>query len=222
MVDHLEREVKRLRVDVNLGASIDAEDLAEIRAMADHVVVATGSRPADLPPPSPGSTVVAVDDVLLGRLPDVADLAGPHALVYDEDDGFWPAYNAAEALARAGWRTRLVTPLTALASRIPAESVGPLLGRLAAAGVDLVVGHRLHMAPDGPLLLRGAFGGEPEEIAPALVVWHQPRVPVLPGGVADPAGADGDLAPVSVIGDSLAPRRIGHAIAEGYRLGAEV
>lgn len=219
VVDHLERELKRLRVDVNLGAAIDAEDLAEIRAMADHVVVATGSRPADLPPASPGSTVVAVDDVLLGRVPDVA---GRRALVYDEDDGFWPAYNAAEALARAGWRTRLVTPLTALASRIPAESGGPLLGRLATAGVDLAVGRRLHMAPDGPLLLRGAFGGEPEEIAPALVVWHQPRVQVLPAGLADPAGADPALAPVSVIGDSLAPRRIGHAIAEGYRLGAEV
>ncbi|WP_242530454.1 FAD-dependent oxidoreductase [Nocardioides aromaticivorans] len=222
VVDHLERELKRLRVDVNLGASIDAEDLAEIRAMADHVVVATGSRPADLPTPSPGSTVVTVDDVLLGRLPDLPDPAGRHALVYDEDDGFWPAYSAAEALARAGWRTRLVTPLTALASRIPAESVGPLLGRLATAGVDLGVGHRLHMAPDGPLLLRGAFGGEPEEIAPALVVWHQPRVPVLPGGLTDPAGAEGEPAPVSVIGDSLAPRRIGHAIAEGYRLGAEI
>ena len=44
IVDYLDRETRRLKVDVNLGAEITPDDLAEIRAMADHVVLATGSR----------------------------------------------------------------------------------------------------------------------------------------------------------------------------------
>ena len=44
---------------------------------------------------------VSVDDVLTGDLPRPEP--GP-AVVYDEGDGFWPAYSAAEALAQRGWQ----------------------------------------------------------------------------------------------------------------------
>ncbi|WP_377325484.1 FAD-dependent oxidoreductase [Pimelobacter simplex] len=218
-VHYLGRELRRLPVEVNLGAAIDADDLAEIRSLADNVVVATGSRPPALPAAPPGSSMVGVDDVLLGRVPEGV---GRQAVVYDEADGFWPAYSAAEALARSGWSVQLVTALTALAPRVPAESAGPLLGRLAAAGVELVVGHRVVLAPDAPPTLRSAFGGAGHELAPALVVWHAPRVPVLLDGVRDAVDAGPGQAPLSVIGDCLTPRRISHAIAEGYRLGAEI
>ena len=50
IVDYLDRETRRLKVDINLGAEIAPDDLAEIRAIADHVVLATGSRVAPLPP----------------------------------------------------------------------------------------------------------------------------------------------------------------------------
>ena len=49
IVDYLDRETRRLKVDVNLGAQIAPDDLAEIRGIADHVVLATGSRVAPLP-----------------------------------------------------------------------------------------------------------------------------------------------------------------------------
>jgi 2,4-dienoyl-CoA reductase (NADPH2) len=219
VVDYLGNEMKRLKIDVNLSAGIDDDDLAEILAMADHVVLATGSRAADLPPVLDGRPAATVDEVLLGDLPPLEDRA---AVVYDEGDGFWPAYSAAESLAQHGWRVTFATPLTALASRVPAESAGPLLGRLGAAGVDLCVGHELVVDPDpsAPLRLRPLFGGPEREAPGALAVWHQPRTPVdalvraLPGDV--------DKAALSVIGDCVTPRRISHAIAEGYRVGAEI
>ena len=215
IVDYLDRETRRLKVDINLGARIEPDDLAEIRELADHVVLATGSR-AGAPPPGPlARGAVTVDDVLTGRLP-----AEPGAaVVYDEGDGFWPAYSAAEALAQRGWQVRLVTALTGLASRIPHESVGPLLRRLGEAGVPMHVATRLVVPDDAaaPLALRPVFGGADLELEPGLVVWHQPRAGV--NELARSTTADDTL---TTIGDCVTPRRIGHAIAEGYRVGATV
>ncbi len=223
VIDYLGNEMKRLRVDVNLGAEIADDDLAEIASMADHVVLATGSRAAALPAALDGRPAATVEQVLMGEAPEVA---GRHAVVYDEVDGFWPAYSAAEALAQQGWQVTLATPLTALASRVPAESAGPLLGRLGAGGVRLLVAHMLEVppGPDAPLSLRPVFGGEPVGLPPSLTVWHQPRTPVVLGSPQLGEGAGDRLngVPVSVIGDCVSPRRISHAIAEGYRIGAEI
>ncbi|WKN48466.1 FAD-dependent oxidoreductase [Nocardioides sp. Arc9.136] len=217
VVDFLERELRRLRVEVNLAAGIDAEDLAEVRRLAGHVVVATGSRCAPVPAALEGRPAVTVDDAILGRLPD---LSPRRAVVYDEGEGFWPAYSAAEALAQRGWRVTFATPLTALASRVPAESAGPLLTRLGAAGVDLRVAHALEVpaGASGPVLLRPVFGGPVLELDDVLTVWHRPRVPVLDLGPV----ADRSDPAVSVVGDCVSPRRLSHAIAEGYRAGAEI
>jgi 2,4-dienoyl-CoA reductase (NADPH2) len=214
IVDYLQRELRRLKVDVNLSAGIETDDVPDILDAADHVVLAAGSRPADLPVGLGGRAAATVDEVLLGRLPE---LANRRALVFDEGDGFWPAYSAAEALAQQGWHVTFATPLTALASRVPAESAGPLLSRLGAAGTQFKVGHSLVIPGDAsdPLLLRPVFGGGDIELDDVLTVWHQPRVPVSSLGL-EPGES------VSVIGDSLTPRRLSHAIAEGYRLGAEL
>lgn len=214
VVDYQERELKRLGVDVNLAAGIEADDLQEIVGMADHVVIATGSRPADPPEVLAGRPFATVDDVITGELEYAGDR---RAFVYDEGDGFWPAYSAAEALVRGGWQVTFATALGALASRVPAESAGRLLTRLGTGGVDLRVASTV-VVPEDPaasLQLAPVFGGEPVDLGPVLTVWHRPRVPVLlPGVVA------GDK--VSVIGDCVTPRRVTHAIAEGYRLGAEL
>jgi 2,4-dienoyl-CoA reductase (NADPH2) len=216
IIDYLEREARRLKVDVNLGAEISADDLEEIRGLADHVVLATGSRLAPLPEVLQSRTAVSVDEVLRNDLP----VREPGtAVVYDETDGFWPAYSAAEALAQRGWTVTMATALTALAPRVPAESVGPLLQRLGEAGVIMHVAHRLVVPDDpaAPMALRPVFGDREVPLEPDLVVWHQPRL-------ADDAlqlatKADDTL---TTIGDCLTPRRIGHAIAEGYRFGATV
>lgn len=213
-IDHLERELKRLRVEVNLAAGIEADDLEEIRSIADHVVLATGSRPPDLEPGLAGRPAATVDDAILGR---VMDLGSRRALVYDEGDGFWPAYSAAEALAQGGWQVTLATALTALAHRVPAESAGPLLNRLGGLGVELRVAHTLQVPDDrtSPLTLQPSYGGPDIEFEDVLTIWHQPRVPVGPFGTHAGPGT-------SVIGDCVSPRRLSHAIAEGYRAGAEI
>jgi 2,4-dienoyl-CoA reductase (NADPH2) len=215
IVDYLERETRRLKVDVNLGAVISPEDLEEIRGMADHVVLATGSTVAALPAAVQAHGGVTVESVLTGDLPDEPGVA----VVYDEADGFWPAYSAAEALARRGWQVTFATAMTALAPRVPHESVGPLLQRLGAAGVSLQVAHQL-VVPDDPagsLALRPVFGGPEVEVGPALLVWHQQRVV---DDTLQRAAEPGDA--LTVIGDGITPRRISHAIAEGYRFGATV
>ena len=61
---------------------------------------------------------MAVDEVSVDDLP--VDEPGA-AVVYDEADGFWPAYSAAEALAQRGWQVTFATALTALAPRVPAR-----------------------------------------------------------------------------------------------------
>lgn len=224
VIDYLAGEMRRLKVDVNLGAEIAPDDLAELVDAADHVVVATGSRPGPAPTGGSGPAVVTVDDVLIGAIPGVPG----RAVVYDESDGFWPAYSAAEALVARGWDTRVVTPLTALASRVPAESVGPLLGRLGSSGARFHVATGLELPgargggdevldDDEVGRLVPVFGGEASRLEADLVVWHRPRVAV--DGLARTLGRRDD---VSVIGDALTPRRISHAIAEGYRLGAEI
>ncbi|MDX2355890.1 FAD-dependent oxidoreductase [Dietzia sp. PP-33] len=215
VVDYLSAEMRRLRVDVNLGAEIGRDDLSELADAADHVVVATGSRPGPVPA-GRALTVVTVDDVLVGRIP--AEVG--RAVVYDESDGFWPGYSAAEALVARGWDTRVATPLTALASRVPAESVGPLLGRLGSAGARFHVATALELPgsddDEGGRLVH-VFGGGETALDADLVVWHRPRTAV--DGLARALGRRED---VSVIGDCVTPRRISHAIAEGYRVGAEI
>jgi 2,4-dienoyl-CoA reductase (NADPH2) len=209
VVDHLEREVRRLRVDLHLGAPISADDLVEIRGIADDVVLATGAVVGPVPEAAAGRPVLSVEDVLGSRAP--APAGGGTVLVYDESDGFWPAFGAAESLARSGWSVHVVTALTACAPRVPHESQGPLLSRLAAAGTRITTGHRLAPAGDG-WALAPVFGGRPVDVEADLVVWHRDRV------VADAFGSVG----VVRIGDCVTPRRIGHAIADGYRVGASL
>ena len=81
------------------------------------------------------------------------------------------------------------------------------------------VAHRLVVPDDqaDPVALRPVFGGGDLVLEPTLLVWHQPRIgdDELQRGM--PAGNK-----LTTIGDCVTPRRIGHAIAEGYRAGANV
>ena len=141
-------------------------------------------------------------------------------VVYDEGDGFWPAYSAAEALAQRGWQVTFVTALTALAGRACRTRASARCSRrLGDAGVTLHVATRLVVPEDRdrPLALRPVFGGADVRLEPALLVWHQPRIGDDELTRSTPAGDT-----VTTIGDCVTPRRIGHAIAEGYRLGATV
>lgn len=217
IVDYLTREMGRLRVTVHLGVEIGKGDLADIKGMSDHVIIATGSRPT--PPPEYGQVPVrTVDDVIMSP---AEQLQPGMAVVFDEDDGFWPAYNAAERLVLLGWRVFFVTRLGAIASRVPHESIGPLLTRLGEGGTRYLPMHDLSADDNdaSKVRLTPVFGGEAEVLRPDLIVWHRHRIP---NAELPLAAEELDMSSISVIGDCITPRRIGDAISEGYRVGAAV
>lgn len=213
IVDHLSRELRRLKVDVNLGAAISLDDLADIAGEASNVIVATGSVPVDAPTEFPGA--ISVEALLRNG---TVGHTGDSAVVYDEHEGFWPAFSAAEKLAAIGMRTTLVTPAPGIGARIPHESLGPLLRRLDAAGVAVLPGHLLEPEGDGVRAV-AVVGGAPRHLPADVLVWNAGR------RVQDDLYRLGrrrtDL-PMHVVGDAVSPRRIGHAILEGYRAGAAV
>lgn len=213
IVDHLTRELRRLKVDVNLGAEISLDDLTAIAGEASSVIIATGSAPLDAPTQFP--TAVSVESVLSRGVEHGAEGS---AVVYDEREGFWPAFSAAEKLAALGLRTTLVTPTPGIGARIPHESLAPLLRRLDEAGVALLPGHRL--VPDGPAVRAVAtVGGESRSLPVDVLVWHAGR------RVREDLyrlGRRQVEVPMHLIGDAVSPRRISHAILEGYRAGAAV
>jgi 2,4-dienoyl-CoA reductase (NADPH2) len=81
------------------------------------------------------------------------------------------------------------------------------------------VAHRLVVPDDvaDRAVLRPVFGGGDTAVEADLLVWHQPRA--VDDELLRGLGPD---ATVTTIGDCVTPRRISHAIAEGYRLGATV
>jgi 2,4-dienoyl-CoA reductase (NADPH2) len=217
ITDYLSRELHRLRVDVNLGAGIDVDDLSDIADLADHLILATGSRSPTVAPLGSVPTV-SVESVLLGDAPSSTGTA----VVVDDGDGFWPAYSAAEKLAMAGMKVIVTTASPTIAGRVPHESVGPLLKRLSGNGVRFEPLHVVRRDPDDlkAILLAPVFEGqEALSVRPDLLVWHAPRVPEvrLVAGARSSVGAR-----LSVIGDCVTPRRIGNAISDGYRVGASI
>lgn len=210
LVDFQTREVRRMGGEIHLGAEVSAGELLDaISEGVDAVVVATGSTPKQ---PDFGASfpVVTIDDLLLGRV-DIR--SGSSAVVFDSGDGFWPAFNVVEALAAKGARVSFVTPLAAVGARIPHESITGLMSRMVDKGVRLIPHHNLGSVADGHITVQSTLGPEEVDLELDLLVWYGGRK------------ADDDLwrnvrstPSVSVIGagDCLAPRRIGHAVYDGY------
>jgi 2,4-dienoyl-CoA reductase (NADPH2) len=137
-------------------------------------------------------------------------LAGcAHVAVIDHGFGWWPGCNVVErALVAAVPRVTFLTPGTAFAGGIPAESRVQLLQRLAGAG-------KLDVVPLCPALAVTAQGViVVHRVSGASSVVEADRVVVV--GERRPRSAPECDAPlVLAIGDMVAPRRAAHAIAEG-------
>jgi 2,4-dienoyl-CoA reductase-like NADH-dependent reductase (Old Yellow Enzyme family)/thioredoxin reductase len=121
----------RAGVRVELGRDAVAEDV--LAAGADTVVVATGARPRPLAAPgADDARVVQGTDVLTG-----AASVGSRVLVVAEDDRPAPVA-VADHLAGDGHEVTLVFQTPALAPLVGKYSMGALLARLDAGGVQLV------------------------------------------------------------------------------------
>jgi 2,4-dienoyl-CoA reductase-like NADH-dependent reductase (Old Yellow Enzyme family)/siroheme synthase (precorrin-2 oxidase/ferrochelatase) len=203
------RELARRQVRVHLNQSVSAEELAGLEA--DAVIIATGSRPAARAPlpgeKDCGIAVLTAAEILAG-----ADLTqARHAVVVDEGGGR-NALAAAEVLAEAGVAVTIVTADAAVAERLDGTVKTQLYRFLLSRGVTFRPMEAVTGLAQGKVLMRNIYSGQTGEIADVdlLVDWRgNESLDDLAEAARRHAGE------VHVVGDSLAPRTVQLAVAEG-------
>ncbi len=222
VVAHRVLELTRLKVDVRLGIRADAA--AVLAEAPDAVVVATGAVPLPFADVDGGGHSHVIDVVRVQE-PDerVEALLGAarHAVVVDNGHGFWESCSAAEALAKRGIAVSFITPARTIAANIPGESIGPLHRRLRWHNVIILPMHRVSEIREGSVSVYdsvrvAATSILEEKQLPADVVVHFSGKEVVTNLATDLARRVPEL---HIAGDCLAPRRINHAVLDGYRIG---
>ena len=214
VVDFQRREIARLGGVIHLGVTISSEDLESILEDADEVILATGANVIKKKVPE-HPNLLSVDDVLQGV--DISQIKT--ALIFDESDGFWPAYNAAEELGRRGIKTTFITPLLSLASRLPMDSIPPLFARFDKYGVQTFPHHKIVSIAANKVVISPIISSANIEVDADLLVWHCGRTPE--DNLIQKL-SETHKSKITSIGDCLAPRRLSHAIFDGYRIGASL
>jgi NADPH-dependent 2,4-dienoyl-CoA reductase/sulfur reductase-like enzyme len=205
IVDHQERELSRLGVDVRLNSRATTD---EIRALgADRVIIATGSRPLAEPIPTDGSVpVVAPIDAVL----DPGKWRDKDVVVVD-GVGHFQAYAPAMALADAGARVVIVTGKLHAAGNLDQASMMRTLQTLGKKGIPV------HAQTAVTGIARGAVRAS-HVFSSREVSFSADAVIAAVGNEADDAlGRALDAADVDVVlvGDCAAPRTVLEAIREG-------
>lgn len=204
LLDYYAAALARHGVELRLGAAATPADLEAF----DEVVLATGA------------TEVApeVRGIALARTASAAIAAGTAALagveqlvVVDDGFGWWPGVSAVELGVAAGVRqVTVVTPGMAFAAGVPAESRAQLLPRLATSVVHVHGLARLAgVTPAGVELAALSDGTRTQLPADAVIVVGERRARPWPEPMPARAGA-------RAIGDCVVPRRVAHAVAEGF------
>jgi len=210
LIDHLQGELRRLPVRVELGAAVTAP--AQLDGRFDTAIVATGAVAVPLAEADRGNGALSWFDVLEhGAPPPSGD---GRAVLLDDGTGFWWTYGVAELLIATGWRVLIATSGATVPAAIPHESVGPLLARLGRAGTTFRILSALDAIIPGAVRLTSVVTAEDETIACDLAVIQTGRR-AAPGPAESLRAAGLD---VHLIGDCLTPRRISHALYEAQRL----
>jgi 2,4-dienoyl-CoA reductase-like NADH-dependent reductase (Old Yellow Enzyme family)/thioredoxin reductase len=169
IVDWLDREARRLGVDVRLNTFADAD---AVRALdPDAVIIATGGLPAT-PALSGGENLtVSTWDILGGEVSP-----GRRVLVFD-DHGSDQALSTAERLAEGGSQVEIVTPDRLVGHDVVGTLYPAYLAAFYRAGVRLTPDHQLreiHRHRDGlAAVLRNEYTGESvQRIVDQVVVEH--------------------------------------------------
>jgi len=205
-VFYLERELARLAVPIHLETEA-TEDLI-LAESPDLVVVATGASP--LAPEfafDGGSRVVSVWDLLGGSVRELPE----RAVVLDDAIGFWHGVSSAEYLAERGVTVDLLTPARAVGLAIPHESVAGFHQRLRANGVRLRPFTTIAEVTGTTVQLINVLSGEHDASLEADLVVVRTHL-----GINDALAfaLDGKVPAITCIGDSVAPRRLSHAVAD--------
>lgn len=214
LIDHLQWELRRLSVPVELNTRIDG--IEDLGGGFDVAVVATGAAARPLGEDLAAAHVATWFEILEKGVPPPK--GSGRAVMVDDGSAFWWTYGVAEALMEAGWRVLIATPSATIAGAIPTESVGPLLARLGSGGTEYRVLTVLEGTAAGSAVLMNATSGEAEEVACDLVVVQTGRA--ARSGLAERLRQGGLEA--HAIGDCVTPRRVSHALFEGQRLGRQL
>jgi mycofactocin system FadH/OYE family oxidoreductase 2 len=219
----LEVQLQRLGVDVRLGVEATPELVREFAP--DGVIVATGAVPSrsgfssvnplvDHLPGAEQDNVLTVWDVLNETRP-----AGQRVVVLD-DDGTRYAAGVTEVLLDRGCQVELVSRWPALfPSTLTTLDMAHLYGRLLGKGLAYRLNSWALGIDGGAVTVFNLYTGAQETLDGVDTV-------VLATG---PKANDdlylalkGEIANVHRIGDCLAPRKLDHAIYEGYLAGREL
>jgi dimethylamine/trimethylamine dehydrogenase len=228
VIDYRKVQLAKLgNVEIVTGRELDTDDVLDYGASL--VVLATGSRwigaddgwhVTDLSVlSSPDLAVFTPEDVMVdGSRPD-----GP-VLVWDGDGGTVAA-GIAELLAADGSSVILASRYQRIAPQLDATFEGAgVRERLHAAGVAVRPGVVPVGAGDHGVMLGGPFGAEEHvSVASVVLVAQRRSDDRLFHAVVDDErlGASG-IRDVLRIGDCVAPRHFGFAVADGHRLAMEI
>jgi mycofactocin system FadH/OYE family oxidoreductase 2 len=222
LVRDLEAQLRRLGVEVLLGVEATPDLVLDRRA--DGVIVATGARPqrtgfssvAPLVERLPGVDlphVVTGWEVLAGTVP-----AGRRVAVLD-DDGTRYAAGLVEVLLDAGAEVELVTRFPSLFPSLAFTLESHFVcRRLLEKGVRVHAGTWVRRIEPGRLEAYRVLDGAPEPIEGVDTVV------LATGSEAETSLFDalrGRVEELHRVGDCLAPRRLDHAIYEGFLAGCE-
>ena len=205
---HLAREAERAGVELRLNSPATIESLGA--AQADAIILAAGAQPVAPAIPSDGSIDIRVDDAI--ALPAAG--ATGRVIVVDEDGHNWSAA-AAELLALNGCEVTIVTPFFEAFRELSSVSRGHVIAVLDGHGVRIVPNTRLARVRNGHAVLSNKFSGREENAAANAIYWigSLRARSELTSAIKLPRTG------VHVIGDALAPRRLGDAMTEGRRAG---
>lgn len=222
-------QIRKLpNVQAYLDSAMSAQDVLDFGAR--HVVLATGCRwrrdgfgrsnGLGIPGLAQHPAVFTPDDLMDGRLP-----TGTVA-VFD-DDYFYYATVAAEALAKAGCRVVFITPDDTPASwGAYTLEYRHVRKRLAALGVEIRVSTNITGFEGRTLALEDVWSDATSTLEADALLTVTARLPndelfhALKAREAE--WADAGIESVDCIGDALAPGLIAHAVYAGHRYAQEL
>ncbi|MFC1968812.1 FAD-dependent oxidoreductase [Chloroflexota bacterium] len=205
LTEYLSNQVRKLGVGVEMGKAVTAALIEE--AKPDAVVLATGIAPS-IPniPGMQGDSVVTVEDVLTGEVQ-----VGDRVVVIG---GGMVGCETAEFLVAQGRKATILEELPQMAPKLPLIAREPLLRRLAAAGVDMLVSVKCTQVTEKGLEVEDKEGRRRtiEADTVILAAGSRPNQELL-------ESLKGRVSEIHLAGDCLEPRDIMGAIADGARVG---
>lgn len=211
ITDYLQAQLEQLNVEIHLDTEVTADMILEQRPEA--VIVATGAHTGTGLLPIPGHDLPHVTDVR--RILRGETVEGQRVVVIDESSSHG-VYSVAELLASQGHPVEIVTEeLYAGRELTSTHDVVSWMQRTMAIGVVTMPHTTIVRIEPGQVIVADRFAAGERAIPADCVVlgtYDRPSQALY-------YALKGHIPRLIRIGDCVAPRRIGHAIAEGRHAG---